>query len=106
MGGGGLGVSLTPSTSKVVFGQNVDEVERACEKDASFLSTSSRTKAFIEFSMELLKDSMKEANSVMVSDVAELGPPPSWCVVCGTGGLAMGAPCTPGAPSSVGRLSP
>src|SRR3954463_9107258 len=101
MGGGGLGVSLTPSTSKVVFGKNVDKVEGACEKEAGFLSTSSRTKAFIEFSMELLKDSMKEANSIMVSDVAELGPPLSWCVVCGAGGLEMGAPS---APPSVGRF--
>jgi hypothetical protein len=56
--------------------------------------------------MELLKDSMKEANSVMVSEVAELGPPPSWCVVCGTGGLVMGAPCALGTPPSVGRVSP
>ena len=59
----------------MVFGQNVDEVEGVCEKEASFLLTSSRTKAFIEFSMELLKDSMKEVNSVMVSDVEELDPP-------------------------------
>src|SRR4051812_34026565 len=80
-GGGGLGVSLTPSTSKVVFGENVDEVEGVCEREASFLWTSSRTKTFNEFSMELLKDSMKEANSVMISDVEELGPPLSWCIV-------------------------
>src|SRR3954465_12450831 len=106
MSGGCLGVSFTPSTSKVVFGQNVDEVEGVCEREASFLSTSSRTKAFIEFSMELLKDSMKEANSVMVSDMEELGPPLSWCVVCGAGGLAIGAPCAPRAPQSVGRFSP
>src|SRR3954470_20566514 len=44
-------ISFTPSTSKVMFGQNVDEVEGVCENEASFLSTSSRTNNFIEFSM-------------------------------------------------------
>ena len=41
--------------------------------------------------MELLNDSMKAANSVMVSDAKELAPPLSWCGICGAGGLAMGA---------------
>ena len=90
----------------MVFGQNVDEVEGVCEKEASFLSTSSRTKAFIEFSMELLKDSMKEANSVMVSDVEELAPPPSLCGISGVGGLAFGATFAPSAPPTTGRFSP
>ena len=101
-----MGVSFTPSTSKVAFGRNVDEVEGLCENEASFLSTSSRTNAFIDISMELLKDSMKEVNSDMVSDVEELGPPLSWCVVCVAGGLSMGAPCAPSAPPSAGRFSP
>lgn len=52
----------------MVFGLNVDEVEGVCENEASFVSTSSQTKTFIEFSMELLKDSMKLANLVIVSD--------------------------------------
>src|SRR4051812_33506708 len=81
-----------------MFGQNVDEVEGVCENDASFLSTSSRTNTFINFSMELLKDSMKVANSVMVSELEELAPPPTWSGIGGVGGLATGAPCAPSAP--------
>src|SRR3954465_12319963 len=100
MSGGCLGVSFTPSTSKVVFGQNVDEVEGVCENEASFLSTSSGTNIFIKFSMDLLKDSMKDANSVMVSDVEELAPPSSSCGICGVGVLASDAPCAPSAPPS------
>ena len=113
LGVGSLGVSFTPSTSKVVLGQNVDEVEGVCENEASFLSTSSRTKTFIEFSMELLKDSMKVANSVMVSELEELdlAPPLSWsgAVFCGVGGVAgsrTGAPSAPSAPPTTGRFSP
>ena len=103
-----MGVSFTPSTSKVAFGQNVDEVEGVCESEASFLSTSSRSKTFIEFSMDLLKDSMKVANSVMVSELEELAPSPSWgdalfhCIR-GVVGLATGAPS---ACPSTGRFSP
>ena len=76
MGAGRLGVSFTPSTSKVVLGQNVDEVEGVCENEESFLSTSSPSKNFIEFSMELLKASMNSLNSVMVSEpeVLEIAP--------------------------------
>ena len=59
----------------MVFGQNVDEVEGVCQYEASFLLTSSRTDTFIKISMELVKDSMKEANLVMVSDVEDLAPP-------------------------------
>ena len=101
-----MGVSFTPSTSKVAFGRNVDEVEGLCENEASFLSTSSRTNAFIDISMELLKDSMKEVNSDMVSDVEELGPPLSWCGISGVGGLAFGATFAPSAPPTTGRFSP
>ena len=50
----------------MVLGENVDEVEGVCENEASFLSTSSPTKTFIEFSMELLKESMNSLNSIMV----------------------------------------
>ena len=86
--------------------QNTDEVEGVCENEASFLSTSSQTNAFIDISMELLNDSMKVVNSDMVSDVEELAPPLSWCGICGVGGLASGAPCAPSAPPSMGRFSP
>src|SRR4051812_13392987 len=78
-----------------MFGKNVDEVEGVCENEASFLSTSSRTKTFIEFSMELLKDSMKVANSVKLSELEELAPPPSWSGIGGVGGLETGAPSAP-----------
>ena len=94
---------LPPSTSNVVFGLNVDEVEGVCENEASFLSTSSRTRIFIDLSMEPLKDSMKEANSTMVSELEELAPPSSWSGVRGVGGLATGAPS---ALPSTGRFSP
>ena len=110
---GRRGVSFTPSTSNVVLGQYVDEVEGVCENEASFLSTSSRTKTFIEFSMELLKDSMKVANSVMVSELEELelatSPPWSGSVFRGVGGMvgtATGAPSAPSAPSTTERFSP
>jgi hypothetical protein len=56
--------------------------------------------------MELLKDSMKEVNSDMVSDVEELGPPLSWCGISGVGGLAFGATFAPSAPPTTGRFSP
>ena len=110
MGAGRLGVSFTPSTSKVVLGQNVDEVEGVCENEASFLSTSSPTKTFFVFSMELLKDSMNLANSVMVSELEELelAPPLSWsgAVFSGVGGVVGLATGAPSAPSTTGRFSP
>ena len=65
---------------------NVAEVEGACESEASFLLTSSPTMTFIEFSMELLNDSMNDLNSVMVSEMEELelAPPLSRVgAVCG-----------------------
>ena len=98
-----MGVSFTPSTSNVVFGLNVDEVEGVCKNEANFLSTSSRTKVFIDFYMEPLKDSMNEVNSTMVRELEELDPPSSWSGACGVGGLTPGAPS---APSSTGRFSP
>ena len=72
-----MGFSFTPSTSKVAFGKNVDEVEGVCENEANFLSTTFPTKSLIKFSMELLKDSMNLANSVKVSELEalELAPP-------------------------------
>ena len=94
----------------MVLGQNVDEVEGVCEKEAIFLSTSSPTKTFIEFSMELLKDSMKLANSVMVSELEELelAPPPHWsgAVFRGVGGMVGLATGASSAPSTTGRFSP